>query len=156
VSSRVFNLLRLELAPEEGTPDGHRFDRRSVTRDVGALQTGMSVFDLEPGQAAWPYHFELNEEEWVVVIAGEPTLRTPEGERVLRAGDVACFAPGAAGAHALRNDGDAVARFAILSSVAPGGDACIYPDSGKFKLSGPGFFHRGFVGAEVEYWEGES
>ena len=55
----------------------------------------MSVHELPPGNASWPYHFETTEEEWLIVIDGELTLRTPEGEAVLRAGDVACFPAGA-------------------------------------------------------------
>lgn len=155
--SRVFNLLALELSePREPAPPGHRFLVRSLTAEVGATLTGCAVYEVEPGEATWPYHFELNEEEWLVVVTGELTLRTPEGERVLRAGDVACFPAGAAGAHAVRNDGDAVARFLMPSSAAPYGDACVYPDSGTFKLAGPGFVHRGRLGEQVDYWEGES
>jgi len=155
--SRVFNLLALELSPSrEPAPPGHAFSARSVSADVGAQLTGCGVYELEPGQASWPYHFELNEEEWLIVVSGELTLRTPDGERVLRAGDVACFPAGAGGAHAVRNEGDGVARFAMPSSVSPFGDACVYPDSGKFKLSGPGFSHRGRLGDEVGYWEGEA
>ncbi len=155
--SRVFNLLALELSPpREPAPAGHAFSMRSVSSEVGAQLTGCSVYEVEPGQATWPYHFELNEEEWLIVVTGELTLRTPEGERALRAGDVACFPAGAAGAHAVRNYGEEVARFAMPSSVAAYGDACVYPDSGKFKLSGPGFLHRGRLGDEVGYWEGEA
>ena len=32
----------------------------------------------------------------------------------------------------------------------------MYPDSGKVKVSGPGFLHRGRLGEPVEYWEGEA
>ena len=104
----------------------------------------------------WPYHFELNDEEWLIVIAGEVTLRTPDGERVLRAGDAACFPAGAAGGHAVRNASSATARFAMPSSASKYGDGVVYPDSGKFKLSGPGFSHRGKLGEPVPYWEGEA
>ena len=123
---------------------------------MGASLTGCSVYELEPGQATWPYHFELNEEEWLIVVSGEVTLRTPDGERVLRAGDLACFPAGAAGAHAVRNAGTSPARFAMPSSSAPYGDACVYPESGKVKIAGPGFLHRGRLGEQVEYWEGEA
>ena len=47
------------------------------------------------------------------MVSGELTVRTPEGESVLRAGELACFPPGAAGAHAVRNDSAATARFAM-------------------------------------------
>jgi len=155
--SRVFNLLALQLSsPRDPAPDGHSFTMRSLSGEVGAHLTGCSVYEVGPGQATWPYHFELNEEEWLIVVQGELTLRTPDGERVLRTGDVVCFPAGVTGAHAVRNDGELVARFAMPSSVSPFGDACVYPDSGTFKLSGPGFSHRGRLGDEVRYWEGEA
>lgn len=155
--TEIVNLLDLELRePREPTPQGHRFRSRSVSTDVGSKLTGLGVYELEPGQATWPYHFELVEEEWLLVLAGEVTLRTPEGERRLGAGDVACFPAGAAGAHAVRNDGAAVARFVMPSSVAPFGDAVVYPDSGKVRVRGRGFEHRARLGEQVPYWEGEA
>ena len=46
---------------------------------LGAPETGISVYELPPGQAICPYHYECGEEEWLLVLAGNPTLRTPEG-----------------------------------------------------------------------------
>jgi len=156
LTERVFNLLELELAePPERPPEGHQFRVASPGRALGAAKTGLGVYEVEPGQTTWPYHFEAVEEEWLLVVAGELTLRTPDGEQRLVAGDVVCFPPGPAGAHAVRNDGSAAARFAMPSSVAPYGDACVYPDSGKVRVSAPGFAHRGWLGEQVEYWEGE-
>ena len=150
------NVLELELEPtwREGSP-GHRFTMRSPGSMLEAKLTGLSVYEVEPGQATWPYHFELVEEEWLLVIAGEVILRTPEGERALRAGDVACFPAGPAGAHAVRNAGDVTARFAMPSSVARTGDGAVYPDSGKFVVRSGEFEHRGRLGDPVEYWDGE-
>ncbi len=154
---RVFNLLELELGElDEPPPDGHGFRLRPPGYELGAKLTGCSVYEVDPGQAVWPYHFELVEEEWLIVLAGELTLRNPDGERRLRAGDVACFPAGAAGAHAVRNDGDAVARFAMPSSRARYGGGVVYPDSGKFALGSSGFEHRGFLGEQADYWEGET
>jgi uncharacterized cupin superfamily protein len=150
----VINLRDCELEPYDDGPVGHRFSGRSLTKDVGAELTGFGLYELEPGQATWPYHFELGSEEWLFVIQGELTLRTPEGERVMRAGDVVCFPQGPTGAHAVRNASDAVVRFAMPSVDAPSG-AAIYPDTGKFVVYGPGFSHRGRLGEPLEYWEGE-
>jgi uncharacterized cupin superfamily protein len=156
VTGRVVNLLRLELErPDEPLPEGHAFRDTSPGRAFGAKKASLSVYEVEPGNATWPYHFEAVEEEWLVVVSGELTLRTPTGEHHLRAGDVVCFPPGPDGTHAVRNDGSEVARFAMPSSVAPYGDACIYPDSGKVRVAAPGFVHRGWLGDEVPYWEGE-
>jgi uncharacterized cupin superfamily protein len=156
VSERVFNLRELELSSNDEGPEGHRFSVRSPAQELGAALTGFGVYEVEPGESTWPYHFELSEEEWLLVIDGELTLRTPEGERKLRAGDLVCFPPGVAGAHAVRNDGPGTARFAMPSSGVPDGGGTVYPDTGIFKLFGPGFSHRARLGEPVEYWEGTS
>ncbi len=153
---RVRNLLTLAL--EEGltgAPPGHDFAEFSLTEPFAAVATGMSVYELAPGSASWPYHFEASEEEWLIAIEGQLTLRSPEGETVLRAGDVACFPAGASGAHAVRNDTEAPARYAMPSTIARNGGATVYPDSGKFGIWAPGFRHRGRLGEPVDYWDGE-
>ena len=152
MTERIFNLLDLELEPYEEGPVGRRFSARQLGRPAGAERTGMSVYELRPGNAAWPYHFELADEEWMFVIDGELVLRTPDGERSMCAGDVACFPIGAAGAHEVRNDGDEVARFALTSARLGRGGGAVYPDSGKVLVYAPGFKHRGLLGEEVEYW----
>jgi uncharacterized cupin superfamily protein len=151
----IFNLRDLELKQDAAPVPGHAFLGRSLTAEVEAKHTGLSVYELPPGEKHWPYHFELGEEEWLFVIEGEVVLRTPEGERTMRVGDVACFVAGAAGAHTVRNDSDQHARFAMPSRESHFG-VTIYPDSGKFGIGGPGFRHRGHLGDEVPYWEGES
>ena len=93
---RVRNLLTLTLEHVRTGGPGHASHATSLSRLFGAVATGMGIYELQPGNASWPYHFEVTEEEWLIVIEGELTLRTPEGESVLRAGDVACFPAGAA------------------------------------------------------------
>ncbi len=150
-----WNLGELELDTDpDFFPEGHRFFGKSLTEDAGATLTGVGVYELPPGEQHWPYHFELVEEEWLLVIAGEVVLRTQDGERTLRAGDVACFPAGSA--HAVRNDSAEPARFAMPSSQARSGDGCVYPDSGKFVIRTRGFSHRGRLGDELPYWEGEA
>lgn len=64
------------------------------------------------------------------MVAGTPTLRTPEGERVLSPWDIAWFVRGPAGAHGLRNDGDEPARVVFFSTVSDP-ELAVYPDDGK-------------------------
>jgi uncharacterized cupin superfamily protein len=148
----VTNLRDSGLTPYEDGPEGHRFSARSVARDIGAKHTGFGLYELEPGESTWPYHFELGSEEWLLVVEGEVTLRTPQGEQTLRAGDVVCFPEGPEGAHAVRNDSDATARFAMPSVDEPT-NAAIYPDTQSFVLHGPGFEHRAKLGEPTEYWQ---
>ena len=149
------NLRDLELKVLEGAPPGHTFSVRSLTSELGATVTGMSVYEVGPGEKTWPYHFELAEEEWIVVVDGEIVLRTPAGEQHLRAGDVVCCPAGPEGAHAVRNDSSAVARFLMLSNVSEDADGAVYPDSGTFVVRTTGWSHRGRLGDAVPYWEGE-
>jgi uncharacterized cupin superfamily protein len=154
---RVQNLRAVTFEDDpSGGPPGHDFSGTSLTQPFGAVATGMGIYEVAPGNASWPYHFEIAEEEWLIVIEGELTLRTPDGESVLRAGDVACFPAGATGGHAVRNHTDAPVRYAMPSTRARFGSASIYPDSGKFGIRAPGFQHRARLGESVEYWEGES
>lgn len=153
----IWNLAELELETDVDLPEGHRFSGRSLTDDAGAKLTGLGIYEVPAGEGHWPYHFEIPEEEWLVVIEGSLVLRTPEGERTLKTGDVACFVAGASGAHGvLRNESGAPVRFAMPSSNATYGGVCVYPDSGKYSIATRGFRRRGFLGDAVDYWEGEA
>ena len=112
--------------------------------------------EVEPGDKLWPYHTHYLNEEWVIVLRGEPTLRTPEGEQVLKEGDVACFPRGKDGAHQIINRTDSPIRVLMLSSMIRG-EVIEYLDTGKILAKGVDdediMFGR--PGPAVEYWEGE-
>lgn len=93
----------------------------------------MSVYDLPAGEAIGLYHVELTDEEWLFVVQGHVTVRTPEGERELEAGDVLCFPAGPEGAHLVRNTSGEGARVAIVSTKS---GFCIveYPELEKVQL----------------------
>jgi uncharacterized cupin superfamily protein len=85
--TEIFNLRDDPVAGQESTRAGHRFTRTMIGAAVGATLTGLSVYELPPGQAGWAYHYELHREEWLIVVAGEVVVRTPAGsERVRCAG----------------------------------------------------------------------
>jgi uncharacterized cupin superfamily protein len=109
----------------------------------------------------WPYHWHVGEEEWLLVVAGTPTLRTPDGERTLRPWDLAVFRRGPDGAHQVRNDADGVARVLMLSTLSDP-EIAVYPDSGKIGASGGWSRSDGVrVGlrnrpeANLDYYDGE-
>jgi uncharacterized cupin superfamily protein len=157
VTDRLVNLLELPLEEAgDDTPPAHAFRGERLTEGFEAAATGMSIYELDPGLSCWPYHFEVSVEEWLIVISGELMLRTPDGERELRAGDVACFRAGAAGAHAVRNHGAVPVRYAMSSTSGEYGGATVYPDSGKVNVYTDGFRHRAWLGEPVPYWEGEA
>ena len=58
--------------------EGFHAMRARLGRQAGSVKTGLSLFEVSPGQAAYPYHWHTSEEEIVVVLAGRPSLRTPD------------------------------------------------------------------------------
>jgi uncharacterized cupin superfamily protein len=100
---------------------------------LGAKETGTTVYELPPGESVCPYHYEYGEEEWLLVLAGRPSVRDPEGTEQLEPFDVVFFPMGPAGAHQIRNDTDEPARVLMWGMVVvPTGTA--YPDSDKVAL----------------------
>jgi uncharacterized cupin superfamily protein len=154
----IYNLFHGELdeLSEGGEPPGYELGRAvRVGRKIGAAQLGLSVYELPPGQAICPYHFEWTDEEWLIVLDGRPTLRTPEGERTLEPGDTVCFPAGPEGAHHVRNAGDAGdVRVAILSTKNPFGIA-EYPDSDKVGVWAGGQHYMLRRSDQLDYWDGE-
>ncbi len=111
-------------------PEGYRAGLFRLGPGLGAEETGMSVYELPPGQSVCPYHYEHAEEEWLVVVAGSPTLRTTGGEEELRPGDIVFFPRGPEGAHKISNRGEEPARVLMFSSVKHPA-VTVYPDSDK-------------------------
>ena len=96
---------------------------------LGATMWGGTLYELAPGEKS-VYHWQVGEEEWLLVVAGEPTLRTPEGEQVLKPWDVAVFRRGEEGAHQIRNDTDAPVRAVFFSTVSDP-EVVVYPDEDR-------------------------
>jgi uncharacterized cupin superfamily protein len=122
-----------EFEFDESDPEGFRAGMARLGKALGATESGISVYELPPGQAICPYHYEAGEEEWLLVLEGKPTLRTPQGEERLEPWDVVCFPRGPAGAHGVRNETEASARVLMFSTVVVP-TATVYPDSDKIGI----------------------
>ena len=153
----IFNLFNDEadVGPGGDEPPGYELTRAArVGKKIGASKLGMSVYELPPGQAICPYHFEWTDEEWLIVLNGRPTLRTPEGERTLEPGDTVCFPAGPDGAHHTRNDTEDLVRVALLSTKNEFGIA-EYPDSDKVGVWAGGQHYMLRRADHLDYWDGE-
>jgi uncharacterized cupin superfamily protein len=146
---------------EEGErPEGFRSRRARIGYELGTELIGASFWEVPPGQAAYPYHFHYADEELVIVISGNLSLRTPDGVRELEEGEAVRFPLGEEGAHQIFNSGEETATFLAISSHGRP-DVIVYPDSDKIGVGerlprGGGlraFFRRG---DRVGYFEGES
>lgn len=123
----------------DDVPDWGGVGARRLTR---AGDLGGSVWEFQPGQGQFVYHFHHASEELLVVLRGTPTVRMHDGDRQLKEGDVVGFPRGAEGGHQIKNDGDAPARVLIVSTNADP-DVAEY-DSGKLGvwIGGDGRFFR--------------
>jgi uncharacterized cupin superfamily protein len=126
---RRANLAAIPCDPRPQLPDGFRRKSTRVGAALGAARTGLSVYELPPGQAVSPYHYEEPEEEWLLVVSGAPTLRHPGGEEQLEPWDIVFFPAGPAGAHLVQNNSESTARVAMFSSAGAAAGAVVYPDS---------------------------
>ena len=145
------NLFELVLNDDDD-PAGYHVLYERIGPLIGAAQLGLSVYGLPPGQSVCPYHYEVGFEEWLVVLAGAPTLRTPDGEQQLRPWDLAFFPDGEDGAHKVTNRTDEPVRIAILSNKTQPGVA-VYPDSNKIGVWPQNKLFR--LDDAVDYFDGE-
>jgi uncharacterized cupin superfamily protein len=144
---RKVNLFGLEFDHEQER-EGYRWRAAWVGKQMGAAKLGGSLYELGDGERSFPYHLHHGMEEWLIVVDGTPTVRTPDGERALRRGDVLCFPAGPEGAHQVRGPGTVLI---VSANRLP--ETIEYPDSGKVGVRPPGRIFRA-VDA-VDYWEGE-
>jgi uncharacterized cupin superfamily protein len=104
-----------------------------------------------------PYHFEYGDEEWLIVLTGNPIVRHPEGQDRLDPGDTVCFPAGPEGAHKVTNPPDApgTSRMLMISTLNEPSVA-VYPDSDKLGVYVGGYQLLVRRDSGVDYWEGES
>jgi uncharacterized cupin superfamily protein len=151
-----FNVAEPAFSRDDADPEGYKAGLFRPGKAIGATRTGASVYDVPPGQSICPYHYELGEEEWLLVLSGRPTLRAPDGTAVLEPHDLVFFPIGPEGAHKVTNDTDEPVRVLMFSNLrTPAGS--VYPDSDKIGLWGGGdddvLVRRT---SNVDYYDGEA
>jgi uncharacterized cupin superfamily protein len=130
---RRINIASPDFTWDDSDPEGFRSGLLRPGPGLGAKQIGTSVYEIPPGQALCPYHYEYAEEEWLLVLIGRPTLRDPDGEAELEPWDMLVFETGPAGAHGIYNRTDDPVRVMMWSTVIHPA-ATVYPDSDKIAV----------------------
>jgi uncharacterized cupin superfamily protein len=99
---------------------------RRVAPAAGLEDFGLSHVRLEPGGISSQRHWHEDEDEVVIMLAGEAVLVEDEGETILRPGDIAAFPKRVANGHHLVNRGDGDCVFVAIGR--PAASDCHYPD----------------------------
>jgi uncharacterized cupin superfamily protein len=82
-----------------------------LTKRFGIAQFGVNRVELPPGAWSTQRHWHSVNDELVVVIAGEITVVSDDGEEHLGPGDAYAFPAGQVNPHHLQNRGNIVAIF---------------------------------------------
>jgi uncharacterized cupin superfamily protein len=152
------NIASPQFEYDAEDPEGFRSGMARLGKLLGgAEESGASVYELPPGQAICPYHYEVGEEEWLLVLTGNPTLRHPQGSERLDPWDVVFFPKGPEGAHGVRNETDDPVRVLMFSTVVTP-TATVYPDSDKVGIwtGDPETDVMVRRESKVEYFDGET
>jgi uncharacterized cupin superfamily protein len=142
---------------EEGTME---FKRKKLAEAAGGTQIGCSLYEIPPGQKAWPYHYHTGNEESVFVLNGNGALRLDEEMIRLGEGEYVALPADEQGAHRIINDSDESLTYLMISTMNEP-DVTVYPDSEKFGVyvgsppgsSGKRDLHGYYrLDDDVDYW----
>jgi uncharacterized cupin superfamily protein len=153
---RRINIHTADLQSDDDDPEGYKCGYLKLAPGIGGTTMAGTLYELPPGNSNCPYHYE-SDEEWLLVLDGTLTLRHPDGEDELAAGDLVCFPAGPEGAHKLTNRGSEVVRMLIVSTANLPAVA-VYPDSDKIGVFTEGRRDNVMVrrSSDVDYWDGET
>lgn len=110
----------------------------------GLTNFGVNLTRLAPGAVSALRHAHTRQDEFILVLEGNPTLVTDAGETRLAPGMCAGFKAGTGDAHQLRNDGEDEAVYLEVGDRTPG-DSASYPDEDLQAVMGEGgwrFLHK--------------
>ena len=115
------------------------YSRTRLGEAAGAEHLGLTVYELAPGQGMH-FHYHLQREELLVVLAGTVAVRTAQGWQDAGEGEVLAFPRGERGAHGYENRGSGPVRLLMFSEQnAP--NVSVYPDTnevGIYDVARPG------------------
>jgi uncharacterized cupin superfamily protein len=146
----------IDSVPAEEWSKGVRFGGRtqvlSSTRE-GGRKIGIAIEVIEPGKQSCPHHYHMVEEEHILGLEGEATLRLGDARHTIKAGDYVCFPAGQRAGHCIVNESGKPFKFMIIGDRAEN-DTCVYPDSGKIMIYNLGRLMLP-AGESLEYWKDE-
>jgi len=151
---KTFNIFKPAFEYDDTDPDGFRAGLDRFGPKIGASRIGASIYELPPGQTLCPYHYE-SDEEWIIVLQGQVSVRHPEGTDVLEPGDTAAFPVGPAGAHKVFNASQETVRLMMLSTKDEVWYT-VYPDSNKAQWGNGRERSLVRLGEDLDYYDGET
>jgi hypothetical protein len=108
-----------------------------VGEAIGSNRIGGTVYELPPGESAWPYHYEVGDEEWLLVLDGRVSRAHAGGEGGSSApatSSASSRVPRERTRWSTRDDRDGARPHAAQTRRWPA--VAVYPDSQKVGVFG--------------------
>ena len=153
---RIIHTRFDDLSPRrDGDGGRYEYEERPAIPDDASRHCTVSFYTLAPGKSNYPYHYHLDQEEVFYIVSGEGILKTPEGERPVRAGDLLFFPAGEQGAHKLTNSSDSAPLVYIDFDTIAAMDVAVYPDSRKVGIWSAELNKVFRLADKTHYYDGE-
>ena len=127
--SKPLAITAMSVKPRRGSSYPPPFDAPCAGREkyplgdaFGLTDYGINHVTLPPGTASSQRHWHSAEDEFVYILAGNPTLVTDGGRTPLRPGMCAGFPAGSGDGHHLLNETEDVVSYLEVGSRRPGDD----------------------------------
>ena len=104
-----------------------RRTKRRLGEVFGLSNFGVNLTTLAPGGSSALRHAHTRQDEFIYVLAGNPTLHTDAGTEQLAPGMCAGFKAGTGNAHRVLNETDAEVCYLEIGDRSAG-DEAFYPD----------------------------
>ncbi|MCY3813693.1 MAG: cupin domain-containing protein [Gammaproteobacteria bacterium] len=121
--SKPLAITAASVKPRRGSSYPPPFDTPCAGREKHALGDAFGLTDygvnqvtLPPGTASSQRHWHSQEDEFVYILAGNPTLVTDSGRTPLRPGMCAGFPAGSGDGHHLLNETDEAVSYLEVGS----------------------------------------
>ena len=154
--AKIIHTKMDDIAPQQrGNGEAYEYTRYPALPAGSAKQSAVAFYELPPGKSNYPYHYHLTSEETFYIISGTGTLKTPDGEVEVHAGDLLFFPAGEGGAHKLTNSSESEPLIYIDFDTLADPNVCIYPDSNKVGVYGKDFRSIYRLEDHVDYYDRE-
>ena len=135
--------------------DDYEYNKRELVALREDGQCRVSLYEIPPKKAAYPYHYHTKNEEGFYILKGQGLLKTPNGEKTVTTGEYIFFPANEQGAHKLTNVSDTESLVYLDFDTCNDIDVAFYPDSGKIGIWGKKINQLYKIQNQVEYYDGE-
>ncbi len=146
------NLIGKHKAEQEP----YEYIKYEITPKEAFSQCYVAIYEIPPMKSNYPYHYHAANTEVFYIISGQGILRTPNGDRSVKAGDCIVCPPTENGAHKLFNNSKSEVLKYIDFDTTNTPDIINYPDSDKTGIIVQNQSSLFFKNSDkVDYYEGE-